>query len=1453
MTVATDMVLLRGRGLEADFSVWLETDDGTWLDINLPAPVNAGDYWACLLSAPSVTTRTQDDLGIAVTSVSDLALDNGPWRDARAGFWDTALPLTLRGKTISSWYRRKIRLAFNTPLMTADCYLEAVSLGVYRIDDVKTCGAQATIKLVSLDRAWDEVSAESVLDGTEPFRGATISALIKRLIKAADPQADVTGIPDSLTMPLMTSALASSMGPCPNIVTASGEKSAHHWIPRCARLDNFVSTQTVYVGFEVPGANQRSDGAIAKFDVNSAKWTIVVWPTQLDTMVPHLIYPGSGANLYCWVYYDNLDQGEPLGRIQEIRVPKAGGTVEALGEQIPAWQSRYLVRNGVWISPDIVYLGTPWNRGITGWYGEPLMLPYLQVLELLGNRVYPSIVYESSMISWNGYGKNGGDTAAPEWALHVYEPISPGNAAIIFQDIASDEKAMFRFFYAWTWHQPQTRVLSTTMFAYWVGQGISGTSLFKWRIYQQRVSDGANATWTLDGLGDPSNAFFTRQVTAWCLGVYHDTVSTMLLAVIMWDETFDAGGPRWSVCSLYKVTFSGSSGGAATCAAVWTKAPVLGALFVPIIVRLWTPYSISYPFGERPRNWTVAVIMNRAKIVGPVYGLGIWNQTTDAWIELFGESTIGYTGPTSGAPFDGFVIDPNAQNKFHFADQATGQLWQATVNPAAMTVLWSVENDGFPITSSEFALASPDGLSLLAGGLSTQPEIYWWTAPGPHGDTLNGDYVGRSSSAVLYRPGEYNMVRLSTRLSQFVDVADFTGMSVWKALVKLLARALLYDRYIDGDGRLVLEEIDSGATAVPVVFEELVGPAIIQDGEVPAAGLPTKSSRYKAAANTVEVIPWGLQRASVPDPTRITAAGSKFAGNLLAQIVPSQAVNVSVICVSGGDVNDLEPDPADIRVSMKQSAILFAWKTLLPETHGYLVTPCAIIDMTINVGGLTSRGGRIWCGEVEIRVSDRVKVGYGDWIIINGLTAGGVAGNYTTITLNTVIGVNAGIWTDATFEPSQQSSLSNGENGIAALTAPLTTYQTNLTVDDSRAIKRWMILEASYTDIPSEYLYVERVEQDGTITVIRDILARGYREWPAETVLKGYVWTRQQGKLYELGDTGVLFGLTLSADPTLEITEPDNLDLSDKASRTICAGDGAIIRAEGVKLTKLKSGVVKSIDQAALKRDNNQTKSRKVDDNPFIDHVFAHGYAPALLAVLSPVLASLTGVDVPLNAATGPGSRISIDDASLFPGEATAVTFRPTQIRYNLADKRMTLDLVSVSEVTRPSVSSWYNLIWTHIFPDYCYCTWEITDLDPTDGHEDLIGVSWDNTIWILDPETGATLHSYNPGTTTEANAYGFVCCVDMNADGVKEIIWGSHDSYVRCMASDLSSVLWSVRDWYTRNSDHAPTTAEQRFPTGPTAGGEGGGTLYQVGNDGRVLAIRATDGVILNEYNANA
>lgn len=259
----------------------------------------------------------------------------------------------------------------------------------------------------------------------------------------------------------------------------------------------------------------------------------------------------------------------------------------------------------------------------------------------------------------------------------------------------------------------------------------------------------------------------------------------------------------------------------------------------------------------------------------------------------------------------------------------------------------------------------------------------------------------------------------------------------------------------------------------------------------------------------------------------------------------------------------------------------------------------------------------------------------------------------------------------------------------------------------------------------------------------------------------------------------------------------------------------------------------------------------------YVDRLFATGTGRRMLAVRPPVgswsyheviaAAGQGGVEAltigpPAPVAWPLGTLISFLRYCRLDRDDLEVTFwRPGAMQTDLATK----------EITAPAYftgSAGYRLLWVCSFPDMTYSTFEITDLDPTDGHTDIIGVSGDNTVWILDPVTGTVRHSFNPQSERyDQFAYGYVCCVDVNGDGKKEIIWGSHDGYIRCMTSDLSAILWTVDNWYDRQQPPIET-AEWRhyFQNGPTQATVT--TLYQTGYDSRLICIRASDGVVLHE-----
>lgn len=166
------------------------------------------------------------------------------------------------------------------------------------------------------------------------------------------------------------------------------------------------------------------------------------------------------------------------------------------------------------------------------------------------------------------------------------------------------------------------------------------------------------------------------------------------------------------------------------------------------------------------------------------------------------------------------------------------------------------------------------------------------------------------------------------------------------------------------------------------------------------------------------------------------------------------------------------------------------------------------------------------------------------------------------------------------------------------------------------------------------------------------------------------------------------------------------------------------------------------------------------------------------------------------------------------------------------------------------------TLVWQYQLPDLCYSSVAIDDIDG-DGVQELVLLCWDNTLRVLTP-SGVLKWAYNPNTGSgEDHSYGYVCLADVNADGKKDIIWGSHDGYVRCIKHDGSAILWSVANYYTRTATSPPWAAETFFQHGGTwayrdVSGVNTLCIFVAGFDGRVLCLKASDGSILWQANTN-
>lgn len=167
-------------------------------------------------------------------------------------------------------------------------------------------------------------------------------------------------------------------------------------------------------------------------------------------------------------------------------------------------------------------------------------------------------------------------------------------------------------------------------------------------------------------------------------------------------------------------------------------------------------------------------------------------------------------------------------------------------------------------------------------------------------------------------------------------------------------------------------------------------------------------------------------------------------------------------------------------------------------------------------------------------------------------------------------------------------------------------------------------------------------------------------------------------------------------------------------------------------------------------------------------------------------------------------------------------------------------------------IGSYLSQIWRYDASSNVRSTVEITDIDG-DGLNELVFLTYDNRVIVL-ANDGTLKYSYAVGA---GQAYGNVCCIDVNGDGKKEIIWPSLDGKIRCMAYNLSSTIWSVDNWFTRHGVTPPFSVDRYYYYGPTAGirdvsGVPTLCLFFGGRDGVLTCVRASDGAVLWEHNTN-
>lgn len=1291
MALLDELAILREDGVGFRTAVCFESDAGVWVDFNAVNPDAAAtsyDYHDGLLAEPTITAKIESSGKFYVAQLSSISMDNSPWANAESGLFDSVLPVTVRGQVFSFWERRKVQIGVAIFLPGSDQLYQDVTLGTFLIDQINTSEDAAEITLAPIHSQWQEVEAAAVKDGSRPYEGWTISNLIRRLLRHADPNADLSGIPDRLVFGTIPTSMISSYGPTPGAAydasTKNGNRAPAHWIPRVMGIDLFEATENrkIMVGFEVPGVRPRPDGALAEFYDKEGTWRILAGPDNaslLHQWTPCAIYPYSTlSGTRFLAYQENIDETKAFYKLKLFQVSPDGSSTTAIAGPWNVWICRDVYRKGMYFTD----LGPsrPGRRafvisGSLGFGGiEPIHSPFMQVVDELSRRVwshaFPTTYSTESYVAWTGYHVEQGDWSFNERAFTEYPTGARGilNAARCDFDDQANYYAFFRYRIGTDPTFPILWTTGATRAFVWIGQ--SSSAFYFFSIYKLDMTTLAVQEMQVSFGTTPSQTqFWRKQVSAYCWDVEDASNTRLLVHCIDRDES--VANVRHE-CYLYTVNVLWGTG--ANVVGVWDN-NITGQGSNGCIVRLWSPSDLTTSayrneYGKRPGAYAVAVVLQRyAKEQGPTFGIGVWNKATQTWVELFSDDRERYTGPVSGMPFSNFAEDPDNPSSFYFIDQASGQVWRATVT-GSTSVSYALQNDGGPAHGSEFCASTPTGLAHSPAWDSYLPRLWFGLAPSPPGEVTCPNYRERVDSRALQASGVYPLVSLSRSVPDIIEVADCEGLKVFDALAQLVAlTAGAYRFKVSGTGTLTIERRTASASPPVLVPLTEYGVANLEDGEIPAFGKHRKFSIRDTLVNSVEVVPWGVRPKGEPETTPIKSARSKWAGTYLIDCRGKDALTLSISCVTGGDILD---NVASGGTGI-QSGILWRWTRVLPTVTAYLLINCSSGQTSIQVSGLVTRAGRFYAGDVEVGVGDYVTVGDGSRLTITSIGSAGSI-NAIVIGFGVAVGISASAGTAVMVEPSSRSSISDGENGVTNLAVAISTSDTILSFANDSQLRPGMIVQMIGTTGAAkpglEYIELLRRNADSRWTVGRARFRTVALTIAQNTVVRAYLWTRQNGKLYEVGDSGIYFGLN-----AYESTEEDTGGKSDpieKESRTVAPGDGILVRTQGSGLQALEQVRIREVDTASIAA--KKKKEKKVEDNRFVDLPKAKLLATTLLTPDS--LVGVDGVEIPFCTLIEMGSTVRYRSARKFP-VLGYLDMEVIEVAYDLRKHRMRLSLRS--------------------------------------------------------------------------------------------------------------------------------------------------------------------------------
>lgn len=749
--------------VSGELKIYIADDNDAWVDFSDRLATVGKNV---LAQFGEVTHRTEDKAaqGSFQTSISSILLDNS------SHFWDGAAPTGLTTTTGSAasfaasknyestaWYRSKIKIAYRLNLK--DGTIEEGTLGIFLIDGLTTSATEDTaeLRVIGLAKALMEESAESVKDGQDWYSNRSIVFLIKELLKVAHGNS----LPSTFILPTKIdiatydgNRTCSSFGRPP-------EWDGTNWLrkgytTRATLWANGGNGNRLYLG---------CDEHIYEYNPATDTYTRMTSSTsELDTdvYVRRLWYNSRHPSKPIWgVAWANQATSDSVVTMKVFSLDADAATKVVHEETITSvWTGEFFERTGVVTASYGKTVGTVNGQ----WAGENIPLPFSQQM----------VAIPSTSVSWWNVGAARGNVSDPT-------SYASGDAS---------------------GQLPHTATTSNYMVT---AESVSGDRLVRWSMGQQGFCvyqdgsgtygaiayashAGANAdgepqldickydigTDTPSEVKDHTLLQYGSHPLEMCCGCAVDDKDIVFGSMCWYDET---GATQAVLSYSYLHRLDLDSG-------------VMSTLYdsgSDVTSSYRTFIEVAYSAADQTENSTglhLSLIQRDVLGTATAYQLAVHSTTASV-----NSVTVKHY---ASRPLRGLVPDLNlsaGECSTFFVEVGSFRFYQYTfaqVGPPVVAESVTLLNDGYPIVDDEMMLASN---MTIDANTQTANIIYGISSPGWPAETQ-----------VVAPSGKFNLWKYDIYRTGRVELADFTGMTVWQALESLVQKADYVMGYeTDGD------------------------------------------------------------------------------------------------------------------------------------------------------------------------------------------------------------------------------------------------------------------------------------------------------------------------------------------------------------------------------------------------------------------------------------------------------------------------------------------------------------------------------------------------------------------------------------------------------------------------------------------------------------------------------